>query len=218
MTKTITLQARRGLTLVELMISVSIMVFIFSTMAYLIFMTGRNFLIMHSQVASQTRATMAMERCSNLLRSAAYFKLDDADTSTAALLSRVQFAVPSSTDYTTLKWGEVVFDTSKASQTNGRGGTVKVFMDSTKVATGTPDYSFPDIEKFSVQWNSPTWLTLNTSYIYHGFSLADQDKDNNGIPDFYLSGKFVTDIIAKNHPTGTGVADYGQTTTTIASL
>ncbi len=83
---------------------------------------------------------------------------------------------------------------------------------------GVADYSYANIDDFKVEFQSETRATLRFFYTYRGFILSDTDSDVNGISDNSLAGQFVTDIIAKNHHTGEGVANYGETTSTIARL
>jgi len=210
------LRNNHGLTLVETSIALGINVFIFGTLAFLIFMTGRNSYLVRDQSLSQSHAAAASERITNTLRNARSilpYGTDDMSTT----LTRLKYEIPNGT---TVKTGIVAY--VPATNKNSSDGVIKIFEDATKykpgsVATDKADYQFANIQDFNIRFHSESWVTIGVSYSYRGFSLDTSDTDNDGVFDTRLAGEFLTDAIAKNHHPGES-AHYAETTSTLFQL
>lgn len=214
--KPIKLRNNHGLTLVELSIALGLNVFIFGTLAFLIFMAGRNSFLVRDQSLSQAHAAAASERITNTLRNArAVLPYGTDDMSTT--LTRLKYEIPNGT---AIKTGVVAY--VPASGKNSSDGVIKIFEDSTKykpgsVATDKADYQFLNIQNFNIRFHSESWVTIGVSYSYRGFTLDTSDRDNDGVFDSRLAGEFLTDAIAKNHHPGES-AHYAETTSTLFQL
>jgi type II secretory pathway pseudopilin PulG len=213
------LRLNRGITLVELIVSIGLMALIFSTMAYMVFATGRNSLLVREQAISQNQAGAASERIATMLRNARFLKGYGADD-VSTTLSRLAFEIPDPSATGGIRTGIVAF--VPASGPNVSDGTIKIFEDSSEYSPGTlaatpGDWNFSNIHNFEVYFHSASWITVSISYTYRGFSLTTTDKNGDGVYDDLLAGDLVTDIIAKNHHPGES-AHYAKTTNTLIQL
>ncbi len=209
----------RGISLVELVISIGIMAFIFSAMAYMTFATGRNSLVIREQARSQNQAGSASERIAATLRNARFMKgysTDDISTT----LTRLVYEIPDPSEDDGVREGVVAF--VPATNANTSDGVIKVFENADDFSPDTleetkADWEYSFIQDFAVRFHSPSWITLTISYTYRGFTLSTTDSDNDGVQDSLLAGQFQTDIIAKNHHPGES-AHYAETTNTLMQL
>lgn len=207
----------RGMSLVELMISMGLMSFIFASTAFMVFYTGRNSLVVREQARSQSNAGMATERITNTLRGASQFRPYTGDDM-ASTVTRVLFDMPDPAGG--LRTGIVAF--VPASSPNESDGIIKIFEDVDDYSPGTvkddqAEWEYPYIQDFKVVFNSPSWITMLVSYSYRGFILSDTDADKDGVTDSRLAGEYMSDVIAKNHHPGES-AHYAQTTNTLFQL
>jgi hypothetical protein len=178
------------MSLVETVIATGAVMFMFAFLAYLTYFTGRNFATLHQQLESQTSAAAAQERLVKLARNAAYYEAYDGDDLTS--LTRIKVAMPNSSGGVT-KW-VVAFDRPTA----GGTGSIKIFSSEGAVTfsptgsvEGTPAFEFPHIENLSIVFESSFRLTIETGYRYRATAYLSPN------PPQY--GRFVTDVIAKNH-------------------
>ncbi len=210
-------RSNRGLSLVELMISVGLMSFIFASIAFMVFYTGRNSLVVREQARSQSNAGMATERITNTLRGASQFRPYPGDDM-ASTVTRVLFDTPDPAGG--VRTGVVAF--VPASSENDSDGIIKIFEDEGDYTEGTAadvaaEWEYPFIQDFKVVFNSPSWITLIVAYSYRGFTLSEIDSDGDKIHDSRLAGEYMSDVIAKNHHPGES-AHYAQTTNTLFQL
>ena len=218
------LNTRRGLTLVELTVSVGLTIIIFGTLAFLLFFAARNSYIVRDQSLSQSQAAAAAERVSNILRNSRVINpIGSDDMSTT--LSRLAYEIPDYNSDGSAQKGVIAF--VPATNANSSDGMIKIFEKSSDykpstVATDKASYTYRYIQNFNVKFRSNSWVTVGVSYSYRGFSLpfsdmSKDDRDGDGIIDNRLVGEFLTDAIAKNHHPGES-AHYAQTTTTLFQL
>jgi type II secretory pathway pseudopilin PulG len=194
-----------GFTVVEMVTSLAIVSFIFSFLAYLTFYSSRNFVGVHEQVLSQINASNATEVTANLLRRAAYFSIHPADPEEAASYKRILVAIPvSGTAVTT---GVLAFH-EKKKELWWVANADSLTWDSNGDPVGTPDMKFEHLENFSILYQSMFRLTVVAGFTYRGFS---QILENPGNPQY---GKFITDVIAKNHFPDKGETNYAKDITT----
>jgi len=209
------LNPKRGITLAELMIAVSIMSLLFGTLGYMVLVTGRNTLLVTEQARSQNQASAATERIAALVRNASQIvPFEDDDESTT--LTRIMFDTPNSA--TGLVSRSVIAFVPPSGE-NESDGIIKIFLDDSDytegtVATDKADYEYDGIQIFGINYRTSTWMTMNVFYSYRGYiNFAAKTNDNN----LKMAGEFITDIIAKNHHPGKS-GHYGETTTSVFLL
>lgn len=184
-------RACQGMSLVETVIATGAVMVMFSFLAYLTYFTGRNFATLHEQLQSQTSAAAAQERLVKLTRNAAFFEAYSGDNLTS--LTRIKFAMHNSSGGVT-KW-VAAYDRPRA---GSRLGSIKIFNNENAVSfgpngevNGTPAFEFPFIENMTIVFESSYRLTIETGYRYRATAYLSPN------PPQY--GRFVTDVIAKNH-------------------
>ena len=179
---------RHGTTLMEVVISIGVAGFIFSTAGFLVFMSSRNAINVRDQLIAQYSAASAGERIASILRGADHF--DRFSDDTAVTVTRILVTVNDS-ETTQLVCHDQVkqevmwfADASQASfsKVNGKD-----------TVSGTPDLKYVDIPDCQIVWESLFRLQIQLGFTYRGFALMLQDPGN---PQY---GSFITDVIAKSH-------------------
>jgi hypothetical protein len=181
---------RRGFTLVETIVSVGVAGFIFTFIAFLVYMTAINFVNLRDQILSQVSASAASERVVSLLRNAKYFQRFSGDTATT--ITRVQFIVPTSGGGTATH--SIAYDSTHKQ--------LKSYLNAT--ATGTPDRTYKNITDFAIVEESQFRLTLYFYFEYRAFAKRFRN------PGLFNKGQFITDVIAKNHFLDEGDSSYAD--------
>lgn len=198
--------SRRGVTLVETMIAISIMAFIFAFTGFLIVMSARNAYNLNLQIQSQGNASNACERSAALLRQASYYAMwpgDDIQTTTT--FSRVRFALPAPGNTVTT---HVLCYNPAKERLEYYVSEADVFFAGMKngipVPQGKPTYSYPRISSFRIRWETEYRLTLVFSFEYAGYAF--RHGDSRGVQ----FGQLITDVIARNHFMDEGIQNYAE--------
>ncbi|AXA35586.1 MAG: prepilin-type N-terminal cleavage/methylation domain-containing protein [Candidatus Hydrogenedentota bacterium] len=196
---------KRGFSIAEMVISLSILAMVFSFLAYLTFYSGRNFAGLHEQIISQVNAANAIEVTANLLRNAAYFSRYPDDPVTLEEVKRLKVAMPLSANSVTTA---VLAYHSRNKELYWFDSENQVTFDSDGNPNGTPAKSFPYMESFGIRYESMFRVTLVAGFTYRGFARV---LENPGNPQY---GQFITDVIAKNHFLDKGEDNYAKDITT----
>ncbi len=196
---------RRGVSLVELMVSIGLLAFISAFTGFLLVMTVRSTYGIHRQVRGQLAAASAAERATTLLRSAVYFSMWPGDEAfSPPLLTRMRFAVPGAGNSVTTQ--VLCFNPAK--------GTLEFYENENQVSfsvspdgfvpVGTPARRFAHLSEMKFHWESEYRLTLIFNYEYSGYALQGPGTGRK------LYGRFITDVIARRHFMDQGVESYAE--------
>lgn len=199
-------RARRGVTLIETVVAVAIMAFIFAFTGFLIVMSARNAYNLNTQIKSQTSASSAAERCTAMLRDAVYFALWPEDEGTKnARVSRIRFVSPAPGNTVTT---QVLCFNPAQKRVEYYASEEDVFFSGMKddlpVPRGNPTVSWPGVSRALFQWESEYRVTLSFFFEYSGYALKSQGSNNTQL------GQFITDVVARNHFMDEGVQNYAQ--------
>jgi hypothetical protein len=191
--------------MVEMVVAIGVMGFIFSFLGYLSFFTARNFAGVHEQVLSQVNASNVSEQTANRMRNAAYFSRFPADPVTMGALKRVKVAMPlTGTAVTT----SVLAYHTKKNEVHWYDNENAVTFDTDGNPQGTPSMKFEHIRDFRINYESMFRAKLTSGFTYRGFAKFFA---NPGNPQY---GEFNTDVIAKNHFLDKGESNYAADPTT----
>lgn len=197
---------RKGFTLVETVVSMGIMMFIFSFMAYLTWMSARSFRSLHEQILVQNQAGMAMERIANEMRNSCVFKPVPGDEAIAdTYLKRVLFLWPENGDIYNLTTGKVEFIPSNIPGKNGRLLVYK------NADAAQADYAYNLIEDFSIRLESECRVKLSMKFNYSGVTTASEDRNSDGKIDSSAAGQLITVVSAKSNILLEGLQGNGST-------
>ncbi|MGI8907746.1 MAG: PilW family protein [Candidatus Sumerlaeaceae bacterium] len=195
----------RGATLVEMMVAMGILTFVFAFSGFMLMMMSRNAYNINRQIRGQIASASAAERATNLLRSAAYFALWPADQILEnATVTRVRFAMPGAGSavtthvlcYNPVKKQMEYYDseskvTFPTSDSEGR-----------PIPSGAPTMKYMNISNMMFNWETEYRVTLHIWYEYAGYALKPPGVERKQF------GRFVTDIIARRHFMDQGIQNY----------
>lgn len=193
---------RRGVTLVETLVSIGIMSILFSASAGTFVLGARAIHAMHKQSMSQSRASAAMERIANLLRNATEFAPYGTDAPADGILHRLRFAVPDGTDVYNPRWGTIYFTPADETSIAGDSaspvnGHINVVWDSTEItsegygAWNSANMELPGVTGFGVRFESPQQVSLQLAF----YQPSMKERGHGRLED----NVFVTDVTAKTH-------------------
>lgn len=211
-------KAPRGLSLVETLIAIVISGFMFAFAGYLIFMVARNYRNVHEQIISQNNAAAAGERAATIMRSASRFAPWPSDADRPTTYSRIRVIRPGQPTavlcYHPVKERIEYYEDESNVDFDGTHRVVTsdgVVLDCpVPTEDSEPTSNWPGQTAFFVSYESRYRVTLHLEYAYNGFALTAGSN--------LQRGRFVTDVIAKNHDLDKSEDNYEETSSTPALL